>query len=62
MKGETEKVHTCGEAILVKRWVDGKTIFSIGPPGQKHWVEHCPKCGEKLSLEDLREGEDWEWE
>jgi hypothetical protein len=62
MKGETEKVHTCGQAILVKRWLEGRTIFCIGPPGQRIWVEHCPKCGERLSLDDLREEPDWKWE
>ena len=61
MKGEMEKVHTCGQAIWVKRWIDRRTIFFIGPPGQRFWVEHCPKWGERLSLENLGES-DWKWE
>ncbi len=58
MKGEHEKVNSCGQSIWVKSWIDGSAIFCIGPPGQWIWVEHCPKCGERLSLEDLRES-DW---
>jgi hypothetical protein len=61
MKGETEKVHTCGQSIWVKGWVEGRTIFYTGPPDKKVWVEHCPKCGERLSLEDLRDETDWKW-
>jgi hypothetical protein len=59
MKGETEKVHSCSQAIWVKGWVGGRTIFCIGSLGQRIWVEHCPKCGARLSLEDLREESDW---
>jgi hypothetical protein len=62
MKGEIEKFHACGQSIWVKGWRDGKTIFCIGPPGQRIWVEHCPKCGEKLSLEDLAYGDKLKWE
>ncbi|UCB50765.1 MAG: hypothetical protein JSW56_07865, partial [Deltaproteobacteria bacterium] len=62
MKGETEKVHTWGQAIWVKGWIDGRTIFCIRPPGERIWVEHCPKCGERLSLEDLRDGDEWKWD
>lgn len=50
MKGEIEKVHSCDQSIWVKGWRDGRTIFCVGPPGQKIWVEHCPKCGEKLPV------------
>jgi hypothetical protein len=49
MKVVAEKIHSCGQAIWVKGWIDGKTIFCIGPPGQRKWVEHCPKCGERLT-------------
>jgi hypothetical protein len=62
MKGETEKAHTCGQGICVKRWVGGRMIFCTAPPGQRIWVEHCPKCGEKLSLKDLHDGSEWMWE
>jgi hypothetical protein len=62
MKGEHEKFHACGQSIWVKVWIDGRTIFCIGAPGQRIWVEHCPKCEEKLSLEELRVEADWRWE
>lgn len=62
MRGEIEKFHTCGQSIWVKGWMDGRTIFCIGAPGQRISIEHCPKCGEKLSLEDLREGDEWKWD
>jgi hypothetical protein len=62
MKGEIEKIHTCGQRILVKGWEGGRTIFCVGPPGQRIWVEHCPKCGDRLLLEDLRDDDEWKWE
>ncbi len=62
MKGEHVKIHTCGQSISVKGWTDGRTIFYTGPPDKKVWVEHCPKCEERLSLEDLRDETDWKRE
>jgi len=60
MKGEIKKVRICGQNIWVKSWIERRTIFYIGPPGQRIWVEQCPKCGEKLSLEELHEA-DCKW-
>jgi hypothetical protein len=62
MKGEIEKFHPCGQSIWIRGWRDGRTIFCIGATGQRIWVEHCPKCGEKLTSEDLRDGEQWKWD
>ena len=59
MKSEIEEFHKCGQSIWVKDWRDGRMIFSIGAPGQRIWVEHCLKCGEKLSFEELRVEADW---
>jgi hypothetical protein len=62
MKEESEKVHSCGQSMWVESWVGNRRIFFTAPPDKKQWIEHCPKCGARLSLKDLSDEREWKWE